>query len=237
MKINKSLKLPNISLPFINNHFSRKPLNIYFINSLKNFRIKKENSRNNSITKKNSKSKSIKTQSISVLNMSKKRTIDAKKHYKNKKKLKIIPNFSFKNIFEVIKKNNLKKSASYNNINTIDKEKLDFESNFMKLRKEANIYNNINTIDKEKLDFESNFMKLRKEANIYTSNANYIKNTKMLLLDKYIYDNNKYKPDRLGLFDMSDFNNLKFKEKKAITGHIYYNHNKYQRNVDNDSKY
>ena len=210
MKINKSLKLPNISLPFINNHFSRKPLNIYFINSLKNFRIKKENSRNNSITKKNSKSKSIKTQSISVLNMSKKRTIDAKKHYKNKKKLKIIPNFSFKNIFEVIKKNNLKKSASYNNINTIDKEKL---------------------------DFESNFMKLRKEANIYTSNANYIKNTKMLLLDKYIYDNNKYKPDRLGLFDMSDFNNLKFKEKKAITGHIYYNHNKYQRNVDNDSKY
>ena len=210
MKINKSLKLPNISLPFINNHFSRKPLNIYFINSLKNFRIKKENSRNNFITKKNSKSKSIKTQSISVLNMSKKRTIDAKKHYKNKKKLKIIPNFSFKNIFEVIKKNNLKKSASYNNINTIDKEKL---------------------------DFESNFMKLRKEANIYTSNANYIKNTKMLLLDKYIYDNNKYKPDRLGLFDMSDFNNLKFKEKKAITGHIYYNHNKYQRNVDNDSKY
>ena len=210
MKINKSLKLPNISLPFINNHFSRKPLNIYFINSLKNFRIKKENSRNNSITKKNTKSKSIKTQSISVLNMSKKRTIDAKKHYKNKKKLKIIPNFSFKNIFEVIKKNNLKKSASYNNINTIDKEKL---------------------------DFESNFMKLRKEANIYTSNANYIKNTKMLLLDKYIYDNNKYKPDRLGLFDMSDFNNLKFKEKKAITGHIYYNHNKYQRNVDNDSKY
>ena len=210
MKINKSLKLPNISLPFINNHFSRKPLNIYFINSLKNFRIKKENSRNNSITKKNSKSKNIKTQSISVLNMSKKRTIDAKKHYKNKKKLKIIPNFSFKNIFEVIKKNNLKKSASYNNINTIDKEKL---------------------------DFESNFMKLRKEANIYTSNANYIKNTKMLLLDKYIYDNNKYKPDRLGLFDMSDFNNLKFKEKKAITGHIYYNHNKYQRNVDNDSKY
>ena len=210
MKINKSLKLPNISLPFINNHFSRKPLNIYFINSLKNFRIKKENSRNNSITKKNTKSKSIKTQSISVLNMSKKRTIDAKKHYKNKKKLKIIPNFSFKNIFEVIKKNNLKKSASYNNINTIDKEKL---------------------------DFESNFMKLRKEANIYTSNANYIKNTKMLLLDKYIYDNNKYKPDRLGLFDMSDFNNLKFKEKKAIIGHIYYNHNKYQRNVDNDSKY
>ena len=196
MKINKSLKLPNISLPFINNHFSRKPLNIYFINSLKNFRIKKENSRNNSITKKNSKSKNIKTQSISVLNMSKKRTIDAKKHYKNKKKLKIIPNFSFKNIFEVIKKNNLKKSASYNNINTIDKEKL---------------------------DFESNFMKLRKEANIYTSNANYIKNTKMLLLDKYIYDNNKYKPDRLGLFDMSDFNNLKFKEKKAITRHIYYN--------------
>ena len=41
----------------------------------------------------------------------------------------------------------------------------------------------------------------------------------MLLLDKYTYDNNVYKPDRLGFFDVSDMN-------------IYYNHNKYRRNID-----
>ena len=129
---------------------------------------------------------------------------------KIKKKLKINPNFSFKNMFEIIKKNNLKKSASYNNLNTIDKEKT---------------------------DFESNFMKLKNEANIYTSDVDYIKNSKMLLLDKYIYDNNRYKPDRLGIFDMSDFKTMKFKNKKMINGHIYLNHNKYQRIPNNETKY
>ena len=144
------------------------------------------------------------------INISKKKTIDAKKHQKNKKNLKINSNFSFKNMFEIIKRNNLKKSASYNNLNTIGKEKT---------------------------DFESNFMRLKNEANIYTSDVDYIKNSKMLILDKYIYDNNRYKPDRLGIFDMSNFKNIKFKNKKMIIGHIYLNHNKYQRNINNETKY
>ena len=206
MESNKSLKLSNISFPLINNHFARKPQNVYFLNSIKNFKIKKENSRNNLTTKNNNKNINFKTQSISILNMSNKKKNHTEKHSKRKKDLKIIPNFSFKNIYELIKKNNLKKSASYNNINSIDKEKI---------------------------DFESNFMKLRKEANIYTSKFNYIKNSKMLLLDKYIYDKNRYKPDRLGLFDISDFKTTKPKGKKAINGHIYFNHNKYQGKIDN----
>lgn len=208
MKNNKTLKLPSISLPIFNNNISRRQ-NIYFLNSLKNFKIKRENSKNNSPKNKKDKNKSIKTQSIRIINMSKKKTIDTKRTNRNKKRLKLIPNFSFKNLYEVIKKNKLKKSASYNNINTIEKEKP---------------------------DFESNFRKLNNEANIYTSEVNYIKNTKMLLLDRYIYDNNKYKPDRLGLFDMSDFTSIKYKGKKIIKGHIYYNHNKYQPNNHNNQK-
>ena len=211
MKDNKKLlKLPNISFPALNNQFSRKPLNIYFLNSIKNFKIKLGNAQTSLTTKNFKNGKNIKTQSIGILNISKKKTIDAKKHTKNKKKLKINPNFSFKNMFEIIKKNNLKKSASYNNLNTIDKEKT---------------------------DFESNFMKLKNEANIYTSDVDYIKNSKMLLLDKYIYDNNRYKPDRLRIFDMSDFKTMKFKNKKMINGHIYLNHNKYQRIPNNETKY
>ena len=211
MKNNKkSLKLPNISFPALNNQFSRKPLNIYFLNSVKNFKIKLGNSQASLTTKHYKNGKNLKTQSIGILNTSKKKTIDAKKHQKNKKNLKINSNFSFKNMFEIIKRNNLKKSASYNNLNTIGKEKT---------------------------DFESNFMRLKNEANIYTSDVDYIKNSKMLILDKYIYDNNRYKPDRLGIFDMSNFKNIKFKNKKMINGHIYLNHNKYQRNINNEAKY
>ena len=50
---------------------------------------------------------------------------------------------------------------------------------------------------------ESNFIKLSKDANIYTSNAAYITNKKMLLFDKYDFENNKYKPNRAKLFDMT----------------------------------
>ena len=50
---------------------------------------------------------------------------------------------------------------------------------------------------------ESNFINLSKEANIYTANANYIKNKKLLLFDKYNFENNKYKPNRANLFDMT----------------------------------
>jgi len=210
MKESKSLKLSSVSFPLINNHLSKKTQNIYFLNSLKNFKIKKENYKSNLTSKEKVNNKNLKTKSIAILNMSNQKTLDAKRTGKKKKNLKIISNYYFKNLYEIIKKNNLKKSASYNNINTIDKEKI---------------------------DFESNFMKLRKEANIYTSNVNYIKNSKMMLLDKYIYDNNRYKPDRLGLFNMSDFKTMQLKNRKTINEHIYFNHNKYQRNFDSNSKY
>ena len=58
-------------------------------------------------------------------------------------------------------------------------------------------------IPKENKVLESNFIKLSKEANIYTSNAEYITNKKMLLFDKYNFENNKYKPNRAKLFDMT----------------------------------
>ena len=51
-------------------------------------------------------------------------------------------------------------------------------------------------------------MKLEREANIYTSKVPYIQNKKMLLFDKYNYDNNEYKPDRAKLFDMKIIPNL-----------------------------
>ena len=142
--------------------------------------------------------------------MSHKKINSIKRLDKMKNHLKIIPNVSFKYIYEIIKKNNLRRSASYNSINTIEKEKM---------------------------NFENNFMKIKKESNIYTSNVNYIKNKKMLILDKYKYDNNRYKPDRLGLFDMSDFDNIKFSSRNGMHGHIYYNHNKYRRKIRDDSKH
>ena len=69
----KPLKLPNISLKAKDNHISQKSRNIYFLNSLKNYRIKKENfhtSLNNSFIKKNNKYTSIKAKPFSILNMS-----------------------------------------------------------------------------------------------------------------------------------------------------------------------
>ena len=63
-------------------------------------------------------------------------------------------------------------------------------------------------------NMESNFMKLCKDSNIYTSNVNYIKNQKMLLFDKFHYDNNVYKPDRAKLFDMTRIPN--FPNKKSF---------------------
>lgn len=135
------------------------------------------------------------------LNISKNNSISSRIIPKKKKKLKIFPKLSIKNIYESIRKTNLKKSSSYNNISNINKEKI---------------------------VFESNFKKIKNESNIYTANANYIYNTKMLILNKYSYDNNKYKPDRLGLYDRLGFNDFKIKSKKRINGYIYLNHNKYR---------
>ena len=59
----------------------------------------------------------------------------------------------------------------------------------------------------------------------------------MLLLEKYNYDNNIYKPDRLGLHEMSGLNKLKLKINKGIIGHIYLNHNKYRKSSESEDKF
>jgi hypothetical protein len=204
---NKLLKLPIISSQTNNNNRLMNNIkNEYFLNSIKYFKMKKDSLKNSLITEKIFKNNNIKSKSFQVLNKklnnSRKNIIQQKSAKKKKKDLKIAPNF--KTLYKIIQKNNLKKSASYSYINTIDKEKL---------------------------NFESNFRNIRKDSNIYTSNVDYIQNKKMLLLDKYIYDNNVYKADRLGFFDVSDMNNVNNKRKKG-KGHIYYNHNKYRRNID-----
>ncbi len=68
-----------------------------------------------------------------------------------------------------------------------------------------------NTIKGTDKDMESNFIKLTKDANIYTANANYITNKKLLLFNKYNYENNEYKPNRANLFDMTSIPHTKNK--------------------------
>ena len=80
----------------------------------------------------------------------------------------------------------------YKSIQNLNKKKLMHKS------KSSSTFNS-----SQKIDMESNFMKLGNEANIYTANADYIQNKKVLLFDKYNYDNNVYKPDRAKLFDMT----------------------------------
>ena len=79
-------------------------------------------------------------------------------------------------------------------------------------------------------------MRLNKDSNIYTSNAGYIKNKKLVIIDKFSYNNNKYKPDRLGRYDMLDIPRPKMQMGKGLLGKIYYNHNKYARQKDNENK-
>ena len=84
-----------------------------------------------------------------------------------------------------------------------------------------------NTIEKEKNNFESNFMRIKKDSNIYTANVDFIKNKKLVIIDKFRYDNNIYKPDRLGIYDMQDIPHSKKEKGKGLFGKIYFNHNKY----------
>ena len=196
--VNKPIKLPSISYTINDRDSLLNRKNIYFLNSLKCFQIKKEICKNNLNPLKLDKNSINKSQLISILNISKNNDISSKRIPNNQKKLKIIPKLSFKNIYQSILKCKLKKSSSFNNIN------------------------------KEKIIFESNFKKIKNESNIYTSKANYIYNTKILILNKYTYDNNKYKPDRLGLYDKFGFNDFKLKNKKRINGYIYLNHNKFR---------
>jgi hypothetical protein len=80
---------------------------------------------------------------------------------------------------------------------------------------------------------ESNFIKISKDANIYTSNATYITNKKMLLFDKYDFENNKYKPNRAKLFDMTaipksknQIGNTLYKTTKFRGGKMFFFDNK-----------
>ena len=87
--------------------------------------------------------------------------------------------------------------------------------------------------NKENKVLESNFIKLSKEANIYTSNAEYITNKKMLLFDKYDFENNKYKPNRAKIFDMTAIPktknpnaNILYKTTKFRGGRMFFFDNK-----------
>ena len=104
---------------------------------------------------------------------------------------------------------------SYKNIQSSNKEKIMHKS-------QSNP-----TINKpQEMNMESNFMKLSKDANIYTSNAQYIQNKKVLLFDKFNYDNNEYIPDRAKLFDMTRMpkiakkDSFVFKTTKFRVGHF-----------------
>lgn len=68
-------------------------------------------------------------------------------------------------------------------------------------------------------ELESNFKDQDSSANIYTQEHSYIHNKKMAIFDKYAYDNNKYKPDRVGIHSMNKFSK-KF-DKKGKNGTLY----------------
>ena len=121
---------------------------------------------------------------------------------------------------------------SYKNIQSSNKEKIMHKS-------QSNP-----TINKpQEMNMESNFMKLSKDANIYTSNAQYIQNKKVLLFDKFNYDNNQYIPDRAKLFDMTRMpkiakkDSFVFKTTKFRVGHFINNkkdNNVYDSGIKNE---
>lgn len=69
-------------------------------------------------------------------------------------------------------------------------------------------YNNTN--DKETY-MESNFKSVSPTANKYTQSLPFIKNKEMTLLEKYVYDNDKYQPDRIKIHNMKKINPIKNK--------------------------
>ena len=142
-------------------------------------------------------------------------------------------------IFNVVKKyingnppqeNNINNSVlnkkifplAYKDIQIMNKERI------IKKSKSNNFFKNNNS---QEINLESNFIKLGKDANIYTANARYIQNKKILLFDKFNYDNNLYIPDRAKLFDMTRMPKLKKKESfiykttKFRAGHLINNNN------------
>ena len=130
----------------------------------------------------NQKKKKIKNQKSNTIYPVEKRVFNIIKRYANGKQSTENNTASFKRVFPM----------SFKNITNIAKEKLMHKSQ-----------SNPSINNSQEMNMESNFMKLSKEANIYTANATYIKNKKVLLFDKFVYDNNQYVPDRVKLFDMT----------------------------------
>ena len=206
MKMNCSVQTNKKNIPKIILHKSNQNVNAfskYFLNTFKNRQIiakfnENLKNKNESILIKNKKSNSglMNISNISI-DLSSKNT-----KRENKEVLPKISPYNFKYFYNESKKNNLHKSLSHFQVNSIEKER-----------------NNL----------ESNFMRIQKDSNIYTANADYIKNKKLVIIDKYFYDYNKYKPDRLGLYDMTELRHPKKEKGKGIFGKIYFNHNKYNK--------
>ena len=121
------------------------------------------------------------------------------------------------NIIEgVIQKKDKKKNKELENKSRTNPYNFKYFSNIANKKSINQALSNKNNKNDNK-ELESNFIKLSKEANIYTSNAEYISNQKMLLFDKYDFENNKYKPNRAKLFDMTSIP----KRKNLMTNTLY----------------
>lgn len=70
------------------------------------------------------------------------------------------------------------------------------------------IYNNTNN---NETYMESNFKSVSPTANKYTQSLPFIKNKEMTLLEKYVYENDKYQPDRVKIHNMKKINPIKNK--------------------------
>ena len=201
MKINTSAQTKVNKYPMIISHRTSRikgPIFDYFFNAMKNRKIIFEHN-NNLKYKKNWKNNN--TAIMNVINMK----LNLSNNTIEQKNNDILPKLSPVNPYNYkyfCKDGN--KIALYKSLSTPD----------------------IKSMKKKGTNLESNVMKLQKESNIYTANASYIKNKKLIVFDKYLYDNNRYKFDRLKLLDMSF---PKVLLGKGISGKIYYNHNKFNR--------
>ena len=158
------------------------------------------------------KPKKIVNQKDDIIYPSEKKIFSIRKKYINDRNFKENINTSFKRIFPL----------TYKNIQNLNKEKQLMHKSL------SNPQFNYS----QEMNMESNFMKLSKEANIYTANANYIQNKKILLFDKFNYDNNQYIPDRAKLFDMTRMPKMPkkhsfiYKTTKFRAGHLINGDNK-----------
>ena len=197
--------IPKIMLQKFKIFQNNNPISNYFFNTLKNRELIAQYNKN---LKNNTNI--IKNNSV-FLNISSVKRKKRKKPKENKKEeiLPKLPPYTFKYFCNESIKNSLRNSLSFRRVKSIEKDKS---------------------------NLESNFMRLKKDSNIYTSNADYIKNKKLVIIDKYSYDNNKYMPDRLGLFDMLELRRPKKQKGKGIFGKIYYSHNKYHKEKEDLNK-